>query len=131
MLLPTMVDLRTNETCQTGAVENRTYRVGLNAVRLKTAPTGLPFGRRCFQLRRVNYGDYPVRLKTAPTGGRKRLFIFGIHHRCLYAVGFNIVPIVFYTQSWLLGDDDIAFSVYWVINGFQIRRGLFIINTRT
>ena len=27
-----MVDLRINETRQTGAVENRTYRVGLNAV---------------------------------------------------------------------------------------------------
>ena len=37
----TMVDLRINETLQTGAVANRTYRVGLNAVRLKTAPTGL------------------------------------------------------------------------------------------
>ena len=36
----TMVDLRINETFQTGAVGNRTYRVGLNAVRLETAPTG-------------------------------------------------------------------------------------------
>ena len=29
-----MVDLRINETRQTGAVGHRTYRVGLNAVRL-------------------------------------------------------------------------------------------------
>ena len=36
-----IVDLRINETLQTGAVGNRTYRVGLNAVRLETAPTGL------------------------------------------------------------------------------------------
>ena len=35
-----MVDLRINETHRTGAVENRTYRVGLNAVRSETAPTG-------------------------------------------------------------------------------------------
>ena len=35
-----MVDLRINETLKTGAVENRTYRFRLNAVRLKTAPTG-------------------------------------------------------------------------------------------
>ena len=35
-----MVDLRINETLQTGAVGNRTYRVGLNAVRSETAPTG-------------------------------------------------------------------------------------------
>ena len=35
-----MVDLRINETLQTGAVENRTYRVGLSAVRSETAPTG-------------------------------------------------------------------------------------------
>ena len=35
-----MVDLRINETLQNGAVGNRTYRVGLNAVRLETAPTG-------------------------------------------------------------------------------------------
>ena len=35
-----MVDLTINETRQTGAVGNRTYRVGLNAVRLETAPTG-------------------------------------------------------------------------------------------
>ena len=38
---PFIVDLRINETLQTGAVGNRTYRVGLNAVRLETAPTGL------------------------------------------------------------------------------------------
>ena len=36
-----MVDFRINETRQTGAVKNRTYRVGLNSVRLQTAPTGL------------------------------------------------------------------------------------------
>ena len=35
-----MVDLRINETLQTGAVRNRTYRVGLNAVRSEAAPTG-------------------------------------------------------------------------------------------
>ena len=35
-----MVDLRINETLQTGAVFNRTYRVGLEAVRLEAAPTG-------------------------------------------------------------------------------------------
>jgi len=33
-----IVDFKVNETLQTGAVENRTYRVGLNSVRLKTAP---------------------------------------------------------------------------------------------
>ena len=47
-----MVDLRINETRQTGAVENRTYRVGLNAVWL---------GNRTYR-------------------GCKCLFIFGIHH---------------------------------------------------
>ena len=36
-----IVDLRINETLQTGAVGNRTYRVGLHSVRLETAPTGL------------------------------------------------------------------------------------------
>jgi len=34
------VDLRINGTLQTGAVANRTYRVGFNAVRFATAPTG-------------------------------------------------------------------------------------------
>ena len=34
-----IVDLRINETRQTGAVENRTYRVEANAVRLETEPT--------------------------------------------------------------------------------------------
>ena len=34
------MDLRINETRQTGAVGNRTYRVGLNAMRLETEPTG-------------------------------------------------------------------------------------------
>ena len=34
------MDLRINETLQTGAVENRTYRVGLDAVRVETTPTG-------------------------------------------------------------------------------------------
>ena len=33
------MNLRINETLQTGAVANRTYRVGVNAVRLETAPT--------------------------------------------------------------------------------------------
>ena len=37
------MDLRINETLQNGAVENRTYRGGLNAVRLETAPTVLPY----------------------------------------------------------------------------------------
>ena len=36
----TMVDLRINETLQTSAVGNRTYRVGLNAGRSETEPTG-------------------------------------------------------------------------------------------
>ena len=53
-----MVDLRINETRQIGAVENRPYRVGMNAVGLKTAPTGLLFGRRSFQLRRFNPPRY-------------------------------------------------------------------------
>ena len=35
-----MVDLRINWTFQTGAVRNRTHRLGLNAVRLETAPAG-------------------------------------------------------------------------------------------
>ena len=35
-----MVDLIINETLQTGAVGNRTYRVGVNAVRSETVPTG-------------------------------------------------------------------------------------------
>ena len=35
-----MVDLRINEILQTGAVKNRTYRVGVSAVRLETVPTG-------------------------------------------------------------------------------------------
>ena len=34
-----MVDFRINDILQTGAVANRTYRVGLNAVWLETAPT--------------------------------------------------------------------------------------------
>ena len=34
-----MVGLRINETLQTGAVGNRTYRVGVNAVRSQTVPT--------------------------------------------------------------------------------------------
>ena len=38
-----IVNLRINETLQTGAVRNRTYRVRLNAGRLKTEPTG--FGK--------------------------------------------------------------------------------------
>ena len=58
-----MVDLRINETRQTGAVRKTKippYRlVGAvsncaYAVRLETTPTGLLFGRRCFQLRRFN-----------------------------------------------------------------------------
>ena len=40
MLGLSLVDFRINEALQTGAVGNRTYRVGLNAVRLETAPTG-------------------------------------------------------------------------------------------
>ena len=36
----TMVDLRINETRQTGAVFNRTYRIGLNAVRLESRYIG-------------------------------------------------------------------------------------------
>ena len=35
-----MMGLRIKETLQTGAVANRTYRVGVNTVRLQTAPTG-------------------------------------------------------------------------------------------
>ena len=35
-----IVDFRINETLQIGAVGNSAYRVGLNAVRLQTAPTG-------------------------------------------------------------------------------------------
>ena len=38
--LVTIVDLRINETLQTGAVENRTYQVGLDAGRFPPAPTG-------------------------------------------------------------------------------------------
>ena len=56
MLGLSLVDFRINEALQTGAVGNRTYRVGLNAVRLETAPTG--------------GGLNAVRLETAPTGGR-------------------------------------------------------------
>ena len=39
-----MVGLRINETLLTGAVGNRTYRVGLNAVRLGNRPYR---GRKC------------------------------------------------------------------------------------
>ena len=35
-----MVDLRIKETLNTGVVGNRTYRVGVDAARLETAPTG-------------------------------------------------------------------------------------------
>ena len=37
--------------------------------------SGLPFGRRCFQLRRFNptYGTYAVRLETAPTGSGENI----------------------------------------------------------
>ena len=75
----TIVDLRINEIVQTGAVGNRTYRVGLNAVRLgipihrdRPAPTGDTAGL---------FGELkgipkPVRLKTAPTGVR-------VHHKSL------------------------------------------------
>ena len=48
-----MVDFRINWTLQIGAVTNRTYRFGVNA----------------------------VRLETAPTGEQKCLFIFRIHHK--------------------------------------------------
>ena len=36
----TIVEFRINETRQTGAVGNRTYRVDLHSVRLETEPTG-------------------------------------------------------------------------------------------
>jgi hypothetical protein len=49
-----MVDLTINETRQTGAVGNRTYRVGVNAVRLQTVT--------------YRVGVSAVRLETAPTG---------------------------------------------------------------
>jgi len=41
MLVLYVVDLRSNETLQIGAVCNRTYRVRVNAMRFATAPTGL------------------------------------------------------------------------------------------
>ena len=63
----TRVDLRINETRQTGAVFNRTYRVGLNAVRLETAPTSII--------------SLPRFIGGIEAEGRKRLFIFGIHHK--------------------------------------------------
>ena len=61
----TMVDLRINETLQTGAV-----RVPL-----------LPFYRL---VGTVSNCAYAVRLETAPTGGRKCLFIFRIHYKLIH-----------------------------------------------
>ena len=60
--LGSIVDLRINETRQTGAV----------------GKTKLPFSRL---VGAVSNGAYAVRLKTAPTGGRKCSFIFNIHHK--------------------------------------------------
>ena len=40
VILEIIVDLGINETLQIGAVGNSAYRVGLNAVRFLTAPTG-------------------------------------------------------------------------------------------
>ena len=45
-----IVDLRINETLQTGAVENRTYRVGVKAGRLQAAPTGRRKGLLIFRI---------------------------------------------------------------------------------
>ena len=39
-ILEIIVNLRINETLQIGAVGNSAYRVGLNAVRFPSAPTG-------------------------------------------------------------------------------------------
>ena len=47
-----MVDFRINEIRQTGAVKNRTYQVGLNAVRFPTAPTG---ERKCQFIFRIHH----------------------------------------------------------------------------
>ena len=56
-----MVDLRINETLQTGAVRK----------------LHVPFSRL---VGTVSNCAYAVRLETAPTGGRKCLFIFRIYH---------------------------------------------------
>ena len=47
-----MVDFRINETRQTGAVGNRTYRVELNAVRSETVPTG---EQKCLFIFRIHH----------------------------------------------------------------------------
>ena len=60
--LSIIVDLRINETRQTGAVRK----------------PHLPFYRL---VGTVSNCAYAVRLETAPTGGRKCLFIFRIHHK--------------------------------------------------
>ena len=62
----TTVDLRINETRQTGAIRK----------------TKLPFYHL---VGAVSNCAYSVRLKTAPTGVRKCLFIFRIHHK----IGLN------------------------------------------
>ena len=65
--LPLIADLRINETLQTGAVENRTYRVQVNAVRLETAPTGDESVYLFSEFTIMRHAK-PMRLETAPTG---------------------------------------------------------------
>ena len=60
-----IVDFRITETLQPGAVRQ----------------TKLPFYRLVGAV--SNCAD-AVRVETAPTGRRKCLFIFRIHHKCLY-----------------------------------------------
>ena len=76
---PCLVGAVSNCARLCGAVTNRTYRSTICAyvVRLQTAPTVPPFGRRCFQLRlcgavtnrtyRSTICAYVGRLQTAPT----------------------------------------------------------------
>ena len=50
-----IVDLRINGTLPIGEVGNLAYRVGLNAVRFLTAPTG---GRKCLFIFRIHHKFY-------------------------------------------------------------------------
>ena len=68
-----IVDLRINETLQTGAV-----RI-----------PHLPFSRL---VGTVSNCAYAVRFLTAPTGGRKCLFIFRIHYSFLFLNRFRNDP---------------------------------------
>ena len=66
-----IVDLRINEALQIGAVKNRTYRVGLNSVRVETAPT-------------CPDNKFTPFIGGIETEGRKGSFIFRIHYSSFF-----------------------------------------------